>query len=149
MQSEETLHKLGVLDRELIEHRIRTIFERRAKGDASGIIEYAAEDIHYNVRGGWTLYPFSRPARGKALVAHMLATIETMYDNLDSIIHELVIDGDRAAVHRTATLRNRGTGEVISIDVCDFVRFRDGLVVEFSEYPDSAALAKLDRSGAE
>nr|WP_298422750.1 nuclear transport factor 2 family protein [Rhodoblastus sp.] len=59
-------------------------------------------------------------------------------------MHELVIDGDRAALHRTSRLRNRGTGETISIDVCDFFRFRDGLVVEFSEYPDFAALQRLD-----
>lgn len=75
----------------------------------------------------------------------MLAMLEATYENLGSTIHELVIDGDRAALHRAAKLRNRGTGEVVSIDVCDFFRFRDGLVVEFSEYPDSAALAKLDR----
>lgn len=62
MQSEDSLRKLGVLDRELIEHRIRTIFERRAQGDMPGIIEYAAEDIHFHVQGDWTLYPFSRPA---------------------------------------------------------------------------------------
>ncbi|MGO8737471.1 nuclear transport factor 2 family protein [Rhodoblastus sp.] len=148
MQSEQYIRKLGVLDRELIEHRVRTVFERRAAGDVPGILEYAAEDISYDVRGNWTLYPFSRPARGKAVVAQMLATIEMMYENLGSILHELVIDGDRAALHRTSQLRNRGTGQVVSLDVCDFIRFRDGLVVEFSEYPDSAALERLDRSGA-
>jgi ketosteroid isomerase-like protein len=148
MQSEEFFRELGVVDRELIEHRVRTIFERRAAGDIAGILEYAAEDISYNVRGNWTLYPFSRPLRGKALAAQMLATIEVMYENLGSTIHELVIDGDRVALHRTSKMRNRGSGEVIQLDVCDFIRFRDGLVVEFSEYPDSAALERLDRSGA-
>jgi ketosteroid isomerase-like protein len=148
MQSEDSLRKLGVLDRELIEHRIRTIFERRADGNILGILEYAAEDVSYNVCGNWTLYPFSRPVRGKAVFAQALATIAVMYENLGSTIHELVIDGDRAALHRTSKLRNRGTGQVITVDVCDFIRFRDGLVIEFSEYPDSAALERLDRSGA-
>lgn len=148
MQSEQTLHKLGVLDRELIEHRVRTIFERRAEGDIPGMLEYAAEDISYNVCGNWTLYPFSHPARGKAAYAQALAAIAVMYENLGSIIHELLIDGDRAALHRTSKLRNRGTGQAITIDVCDFLRFRDGLVIEFSEYPDSAALERLDRSAA-
>jgi ketosteroid isomerase-like protein len=144
MQSHETLHSLGALDREMIEHRLRTIFERRAEGDLPGIMEYAAEDIVYHVQGSWTLYPFSRPVRGKAAVGQMLAMIDVMFENLGSTIHELVIDGDRAALHRTSHMRNRGAGTVVSIDVCDFVRFRDGLVAEFSEYPDSAALARLD-----
>ncbi len=36
------------------------------------------------MRGGCTLYPYSRPARGKALAAQMPATIEAMYENLGS-----------------------------------------------------------------
>jgi uncharacterized protein len=144
VQSESTLGKLGVLDREMIEHRIRTIFERRAANDIPGIVEYAAEDIFYNVRGNWTLYPFSRPAQGKEILAQALAVVNAMYENFGSTIHELVIDGERAALHRTSRMRNRGSGEMRSVDVCNFLRFRDGLVIEFSEYPDSAAIARLD-----
>jgi ketosteroid isomerase-like protein len=143
MQSDETLHRLGALDREMIEHRIQTIFERRAEGDLPGIMDYAADDIVYSTRGLWTLYPFSQPVRSKALVGQMLAMIEVMYENFGSTIHELVIDGDRAALHRTSRMRNRGTGALLSVDVCDFMRFRDGMVIEFSEYPDSAAIARL------
>jgi ketosteroid isomerase-like protein len=144
LQSDGTLRRLGALDREMIEHRVRTIFERRAERDLRGILEYAAEDIVYNVQGNWTLYPFSRPARGKAIFAQMMAMVDAMYENLGSTIHELVIDGERVALHRTSKMRNRGTGAIIAIDVCDFLRFRDGLVIEFSEYPDSAAIARLD-----
>lgn len=144
MQSNKTLHNLGALDREMIEHRVRTIFERRAEGDLPGILEYAAEDIVYHTRGSWTLYPFARPVHGKAAVGQMLATIDIMFENLGSTIHELVVDGDRVAVHRTSQMRNRGSGTLASIDICDFARFRDGLLVEFAEYPDSAALARLE-----
>jgi uncharacterized protein len=128
----------------MIEHRVRTIFERRAAGDVPGLVRYAAEDIFYNVQGGWTIYPFSRPARGKTLFAQALAMVDVMYENLGSTIHEMVIDGERVALHRTSNMRNRGTGETRAIDVCDFLRFRDGLVIEFAEYPDSAAVARLD-----
>jgi ketosteroid isomerase-like protein len=144
MQSDRTLHRLGGLDREMIEHRLRTIFERRAQGDVPGILEYAAEDIVYSARGNWTLYPFARSVRGKDAVRQILAAIEMMYENYGSTIHELVIDGDRAALHRTSHLHNRGTGALVSIDVCDFARFRDGLIVEFAEYPDSAALMRMN-----
>lgn len=143
MQSDDALHRLGAVDREMIEHRLRTIFERRAEGDIPGMLEYAAEDILYSTRGNWTLYPFVQTVRGKEAVRKILATVDVMYENFGSTIHELVIDGDRAALHRTSHLRNRGTGERIAIDVCDFARFRDGLIVEFAEYPDSAALMRL------
>ena len=130
--------------RETIERHVRTIFERRAAGDVPALIDYVAEDVFDNVQGDWTIYPFSRPVRGKKVFAQALAMVNAMYENLGSTIHELVIDGDRAALHRTSKMRNRGTGGVHSIDVCNFIRFRDGLVIEFSEYPDSTAMARVD-----
>jgi len=39
MQSEAAFERQGTLDREMIEHRIRTIFERRAANDIPGILE--------------------------------------------------------------------------------------------------------------
>jgi ketosteroid isomerase-like protein len=41
-------------------------------------------------------------------------------------------------------MRNRDTGALTTIDICDIARFRDGLLVEFAEHPDSAALARLE-----
>jgi ketosteroid isomerase-like protein len=144
LRSDDTLGRLARLDREMIEHRVRTIFERRADGNIAGISEYVAENIVYKVQGEWTIYPFSRPVHGKGAFLQIMAAINVMYENLGSTIHELVIDNARVALHRTSRMRNRGTGAMISVDVCDFMRFRDGLVNEFSEYPDSAAIAKLD-----
>jgi ketosteroid isomerase-like protein len=78
----------------------------------------------------------------------MLAEIDMRYENLGSVIHEFMIDGEQVALHRTATIRNRGTGATMDVDICNFARFRDGLIVEFSEYPDTAAIARLEgRSG--
>jgi ketosteroid isomerase-like protein len=145
MRSEDLLGQLAQIDREMIEHRVRTLFERRTDGDVAGVLEYLAEDFVYHTKGDWTLYPFSRPVRGKAAFQQVVAAINAMYENLGSEIHELVIDGERVALHRTSQMRNRGTGSVHAVDICDFFRFRDGLVIEFSEYPDSLAMQKLDR----
>lgn len=144
MRSDDTLGRLARLDREMIEHRVRTIFEWRADGDIAGISEYVAEDIVYKVQGAWTIYPFSRPVRGKGAFLQIMAAIDVMYENLGSTIHELVIDSERVALHRTSRMRNRGTGAAVAVDVCDFMRFRDGLVIEFAEYPDSLAMAKVN-----
>ena len=146
MQSDETLRKLGVLDRELIEKRIHALLDMRAAGDLRGMLEHAAEDVVYNVRGNWAAFPYTRPVRGKKLVAEAIAMIAMQFENLGSVVHDLVIDGDRVAVRRTAKLRHRGTGKVGEVDIADFVRFRDGLVVEFTEVADSMALAQLEDS---
>ncbi|MDI9849309.1 nuclear transport factor 2 family protein [Rhodoblastus sp. 17X3] len=146
MQSDETLRKLGALDRELIERRVHALLEMRATGNLRGMLEYAAEDIVYNVRGNWAAFPYTRPVRGKKLVAEALTMISVQFENLGSDVHDLIIDGDRAAMRRTARIRHRGTGKVGTVDIADFVRFRDGLVVEFTEVADSMALAQLEDS---
>jgi len=144
MTSREGLNTIAGLDREMIEHRVRTIFERRAEGDRQGLMDYLDENVVYRVRGNWTLYPFSHSIHGKENFAKLMAAIEIMYENFGSTIHEMLIDGEKIALHRTSRMRNRGTGAVHEVDICDFLTFRDGLVIEFAEYPDSAAIAKLN-----
>ena len=143
MQSADLLRKLGEIDRELIEHRVRTLCELRADGDVPSMLEYAAPDVRCFLRGHWTLAIYPRPLIGKEEVAEAYRQLNIQYENLGSVIHELLIDGDRVALHRTTTIRNRGAGHIHTFDVINFMRFRDGLVVEFSEYPDFATRGAL------
>ncbi|WP_374545119.1 nuclear transport factor 2 family protein [Rhodoblastus sp.] len=146
MQSDDALRRLGAVDREMIEQRIRTMVRMHSDGNLHGLFDLVADEVVYNVRGGWITFPYAKPVRGKKDVAAAMAMISVRFENLGSVIHNLVIDGDRAAFLRTATIRHRGTGKTGDVDVVDFIRFRDGLVVEFTEIADSAALADLDES---
>jgi ketosteroid isomerase-like protein len=139
LQSVLSLRKLGDIDREMIEHRARTLCERRADGDIPGMLEYFAVDIVCMSRGHWSGATFPRRIVGKAAVAEAYRQLNIQYENLGSVIHELLVDGDRVVLHRTTTVRNRGAGKMHTFDVMNFARFRDGLVVELSEYPDLAA----------
>ena len=65
MQSVDLLRKLGEVDRELIEHRVRKLCELRADGDIPSILEYAAPDVKCFMRGHWSLAIYPRPLVGK------------------------------------------------------------------------------------
>ena len=147
MQSDDTQKKLSDIDRELIERRIYELAELRARGDVAGMLRYAAPDIVIRC-GDRRDYPFHAPREGKEAAGEFGHVVNIAYENLGSEITSLLIDGDRVALHRTATIRNRGTGNTVKIDFCNFLRFRDGLVVEFSEYADTAAFARLESSEA-
>ena len=146
MQSEQALHKLGELDRELIEQRLQMQFELRAKGDWRGWLEFAAEDICFDMRGNWAVFPYKKPLHGKKALVEALMMVVVQFENLGWVVNDLVIDGDRVALRRTVMVRNRGTGRIAELDVAEFIRFRDGLIVEFTEVVDSAALARLGES---
>ncbi len=144
MQSLEDLTKIAHVDRELIETRIHRLCDMRSADDLRGILDYAAEDIVYEARGHWMSFPFQGSVKGKAQVAKALMSIATQFENLGSTVRKIVIDGEQVAVWRTSRLRHRGTGKAANIEVADFLRFRDGLVVEFLEIADSTSLAQLD-----
>ncbi len=136
MLSEDALRRIGDLDRDQIETRIRRLFEKWALGDVEGMIDHLAPDVVFPSNGFWT--GVSAPLRGRDQVAKNLRHYGGALENIVSVLHEIVIDGDRAVVHRTAVGRRRDSGRRYQCDFIDFFRFREGLVVEFSEYPDAA-----------
>jgi ketosteroid isomerase-like protein len=143
VESPETSRTLAVLDRDLIERRVRAIFGCLVAGDLDGIEKYAAPDLAYT-GGTWRSYPFLKACHGRDACMAMLREVTIYFEILACEIDRIAIDGDRVALHRRARIRNRGAGVVVEIDICNFMRFRDGLVVEFSEYPDTMAVARLE-----
>jgi uncharacterized protein len=144
MQPPNAARKLSKIDRELIEVRVRALLDLRSNNNVLEMLKYVAPDVQYKV-GSWRAYPFHASRTGIEELAELGRAVVVAYENLGSTINELVIDGDRVAIQRTAKIRNRGTGKTIDVEICNFIRFRDGLVVEFSEYPDTVAFAKLEQ----
>ncbi len=119
------------------------MLELRAAGDVEAQLAFAAPDIVFRTSVGRT-HPFHADCEGFEACADMARAVNIAYENLGSRVNRLLIDGERVALHRTTRIRNRGTGRAVDVDMWNFITFRDGLVVEFSEYPDMAAFAILD-----
>ena len=139
MQTLETTRRMGEVDRELIIDILKAIFARRAAGDVEGMLNFVAPDIVCFSETTWRHARYPRPIIGKEAVREAFKQRHINYVNLDSVVHKMLIDGDQAAVHRTTTIRERGSDVTYTFDSVDFFRFRDGLVVEFCELPDGSA----------
>ena len=59
---------------------------------------------------------------------------------------EFIADGDRVVVLSTCAFRHRGSGKVAESPKADVYRFRDGQIVEFFEFFDTAAAFAATRS---
>ena len=136
MLSIEALRRIGEVDREQIERRIRLLFDKWAQGDIDAMVALLAPDVAFPSNGFWT--GVAAPLQGRKQIINRLRARNGDLENIVSVLHEIVIDGDRAVVHRTAVGRRRDNGRRYQCDFIDFFRFRDGLLVEFSEYPDAA-----------
>ena len=136
MLSEDALKRIAMIDREQIERRIRMLFAKWQAGDVDGLIPWLAPDVTFPANGSWT--GLKAPLRGRDQVVTHLRKYASLLETIVTVLHEIVIDGDRAVVHRTSVGRWRASGRRYQCDFIDFLRFRDGLLVEFSEYPDAA-----------
>ena len=136
MLAAETLRRIGVIDRDLIEQRIRRLYDCWAHGDVEAMIEYLAPDVVFPALGFWT--GMKSPIYGRNQAIRAMRQWGETFENITSVLHEIVIDGDRAVVHRTGVGRLRNSGRRYQCDFIDFFRFRDGLIVEYSDYPDAA-----------
>lgn len=58
-----------------------------------------------------------------------------------------VIDGDRAAVMSDVAFKQRSGGRTLRFHIADFLRFRDGRLVEFREFMNTFEVVQqvLDR----
>lgn len=77
MRSKETLNALAEVDRQLIETRVRRLLELRAENNLRAMLDYVADDIVFEVRGGWMALPYSGPVKGKANVAKAMMCLTT------------------------------------------------------------------------
>ena len=139
MQTLEATKRLSDLDKDLLLARLKMVFARWECGDIKGMLDLATPDVVCYPQSTWRHAHYCRPIRGREAVLEAFHQRAINYDRLSSNVHRILIDGDQAAVHRTTTLRERGSGRTYTFDCVNFFRFRDGLISEFQEFPDGSA----------
>lgn len=82
--------------------------------------------------------------RGIEALVSIIRTNGVEFEQLGHAEPEVVIDGCHAAARRTVEWRHRGTGRRGLVELADFVRFENGLIVEMVEFRDSVALLQQD-----
>ena len=116
---------------------VKTLYEAYAARDFDRVASVIHEDIEWIIHGPVQVFPFQGPRRGKAQVLDVLGAIAKDYE-LERYVPEIVVvEGDRAAVMSDAAFRQRATNRTLSLRLADFLRIRDGRVIEFREFTDT------------
>jgi ketosteroid isomerase-like protein len=91
---------------------------------------------------------FTKANRGKAEAADYFAGLAADWEMVHFTPEEFIAQGDRVVVLSTVAFRYRKTAILVESPKADVFRFRDGLVVEFFEFLDTArALAATRPAG--
>ena len=144
MQSCDTLNELASIELDVLAERARAFIAMRAKGDFKGMRSLLSPVVAYNAPGAAEHRRQAQRVEGIEAVEARLQHGHREFESLLSRIDDLVQQGERVIVRRTARLRHRGTSAFGTMFVIDFFRFRDGLIVELAEYTDTAALERLN-----
>ena len=92
----------------------------------------------WTLAGPVDLFPFCGQRRGKQQVIDTIVRAGAFADSSDRHgIEELLVDGDRAAAFIRLSAIHCGTGRTISYRSAQFMRFRNGKLVEFRAVIDS------------
>jgi ketosteroid isomerase-like protein len=116
---------------------VEGLYKAYAARDFDRVAALIHDDIEWIIYGPVQVFPFQGPRRGKAQVLDVLGAIAKDYE-LERYIPEIIIvEGDRAAVMSDAAFKQRTTNRTISVRLANFLRVRDGRVIEFREFTDT------------
>jgi ketosteroid isomerase-like protein len=116
---------------------VEALYDAYGRRDPGRVAALLHENIDWVIFGPVGIFPFAGPRHGAAAVLDALATIAKAFQ-LESCVPEIVIvEGDRAAVMADVSYKQRATGRTLRIRVADFLRVRDGRVIEFREFFNS------------
>lgn len=116
---------------------VKALYEAYAARDFDRVQAMIHDDIEWIIYGPVQVFPFQGPRRGKQQVLDVLGAIGKDYEVERYVPEVMIVEGDRAAVMSDAAFKQRATGRTLSIRLANFLRFRDGQLIEFREFADT------------
>lgn len=113
-------------------------YDAIATRDPERIAPFLADDVEWMIAGPVDLIHFCGMRRGKAAVLDFFKTIVPPVLRVTDLHPTiLLVDGDRAAALVRVSAIQNATGRVISYCGAQFLRFRDGLLIQLHALIDS------------
>ena len=130
-------------DRNTIEQTLRAAYAARLRGDVDGILQHFSPHARFAMAGAAQASPVAMRVDGADQLRSALEGMVKTFVMLDHQVVAMLVDGDNAAVHWRSTIRSSVTGETVTTEACDLITTKDGKIVSFLEFCDTAAAAQL------
>ena len=126
------------MDRSETEVFIRGLYDARVNGDMDALGNAFAEDARFQVAGSPEVSMLATFVEGHDGVMSLIQTMVDSFVLEDFAIADLLIEGNKAAIRWRATIHQPGSGETYETELADFIEIKDGKVVSFIEFLDTA-----------
>src|SRR5262245_40942607 len=130
-------------DRSEIERILKEAYAARKRGDIDAILRLFSVDAHFQLAGSISASPIPLRTAGASQFRNVLDKLIRTFEWVDQQIICMLIDGPRAAVHWRGRIRSTASGETVDTELVDIVEFKDGRIVSFVEFCDTALATRL------
>lgn len=113
------------------------LYDAYARRDFDRVASYIDDDIDWIIYAPINVFPFVGARRGKTAVLEALGGIARDYELARYEPKVMLVEGDRAAVMSEVAFKQRTSGRLLSFQLANFLRVRDGRVVEFREFANT------------
>ena len=122
---------------------VRKIYAAHAAGDGDSVENLCADDITFDWAADSQYAKYAGPGQGKVAFLERLAALGKDFE-YQSLLHtDVIAEGDRVAVQVKVRMTGRATGRSILLRGADFWTVREGKIVDFVQYYDSALAASV------
>src|SRR5262245_20188017 len=109
-------------------------------------MDLMADDVRFvSLAAGEAKLEFTRHRGSKNDLKQYFDGLTQDWEMIHYTVERFVVDGDQIAVRGSTGWRHRGTGKSFDTAKADFVTFRDGKIVEFYEFYDTARVLEAAR----
>jgi ketosteroid isomerase-like protein len=118
------------------------LYAAYGRRDFDRVAELIHDDVDWVIYGPVQVFPFAGHRHGKAAVLAALGGIAQEYLLERYEPQVMIVEGDRAAVMSDVAFKQRSTGRTVSMHLANFLRFRDGRLIEFREFANTFDLVE-------
>ena len=117
---------------------VQDYYQARISRDPARIAAFLDDDVEWSIAGPVDLLHFCGERHGKqAVIDAIVRDVPPLLEVTGMELDEILIEGDRAATFMRLTAVHASTGRTVSYRCAQFLRFRDGKLVEFRALMDS------------
>jgi ketosteroid isomerase-like protein len=130
-------------DRDAIHRLVTQAYDARGKGHINSLMDAFAPHASFELVGDKEALHLTGAFEGHANVRQALEEFIKAFEFIDRKITSFLVDGDRAAVHSTITVRFIPRDLTVTTKVVDLFRFENGKIAELVEFGDTALLKQI------
>ncbi len=121
---------------------VTDLYAAYSRRDFDRVADLIHDDVDWIIYGPMQVFPFAGHRQGKAAVLAALGGIAQEYTLERYEPQIMIVDADRAAVMSDVAFKQRSTGRTVTMQLANFLRFRDGRLIEFREFANTFDLVE-------